>query len=132
MKSSDHQMRAGTDSRRADPIAEAETARSTAYRMDPDRLPHRLLCRRLATIQRAAPKKIWIKQIADDLRNRRVDLDQARIIAIDGKARKSVVNKVRKSAALTASYTGCAASLSLQSPARDQRKRRKDIFVITS
>ncbi|KAG2456027.1 GBRA1 protein, partial [Polypterus senegalus] len=68
-------------------------------RMDENRLPHQLLWRERPTqwrIQRTAPKKTWLKQIEDDIRNRRINLDQARTITSDRHAWKRVVKEIRQ------------------------------------
>lgn len=76
-------------------------------RMDPSRYPHGLLWLTRPTdwrVHRNAPKKTWMKQIQDDLKALRLDLEQARTIALDRKAWKIIVGQAREPAAPTAAY----------------------------
>ena len=76
-------------------------------RMGTNRLPHRLLWKQRPAqwrIQRTAPKKTWTKQVEEDLKNRRIDLNHARTIATDRKAWKAITKQVRNPAAPTAAY----------------------------
>lgn len=50
-----------------------------------------------------ALKRPWLKQVEDDIRNHRINLDEARIIANDRHAWKQVVKEIRP-LALTAAY----------------------------
>ena len=54
-------------------------------RMEKKRFPHRALWRSRPSqwkVQRAAPKKNWIKQIQNDIKNRRITLEESRKIAL--------------------------------------------------
>ena len=76
-------------------------------RMNNNRLPHRLLYRIRPTqwkIQRTAPKKTWIKQIEDDLTNRRLNLEEAKNLAKDRQAWKQLINELRNPLTPTAAY----------------------------
>ena len=76
-------------------------------RMNTSRLPHKLLWRERPVhwrVQRAAPKKTWLKQVEADLKNQRLTINEARIIATDRQEWKRIVNDARNSAAPTAAY----------------------------
>ena len=76
-------------------------------RMAESRLPHRLLWRERPVqwrIKRTAPKKTWVKQIEEDLKNRRLSLDDARNTATDRQGWKRLMNEVRAPPAPTAAY----------------------------
>jgi len=76
-------------------------------RMPERRLPHGLLWKHRPAqwkIQRTAPKKTWIKQIEEDLRPRRLTLDDAKNIAMDRQAWKRLMNEIRDPTAPTAAY----------------------------
>jgi CRISPR/Cas system CSM-associated protein Csm2 small subunit len=90
-------------------------------RMNTSRLPHKLLWRKRPVhwrIQRAAPKKTWLKHIEEDLRNQRLTTDEARNIATNRQEWQRIVNERRNPAAPTAAYwlRGRPAP---QSPAKD-------------
>ncbi|RXM30605.1 RNA-directed DNA polymerase from mobile element jockey [Acipenser ruthenus] len=76
-------------------------------RMSITRTPYQLLWRKCPTewkVQRAAPKKTWSKQIEEDLKKRRSTLCDAKAIAMDREAWKSVLSEVRNPAAPIAAY----------------------------
>ena len=76
-------------------------------RMDESRLPYRSLWRERPEqwkIERTAPKKTWIKQIEEDLRNQRLSLDDARSTATDRQTWKRLVSEIRDPLAPTAAH----------------------------
>uniref|UniRef100_A0A914XBV3 Reverse transcriptase domain-containing protein n=1 Tax=Plectus sambesii TaxID=2011161 RepID=A0A914XBV3_9BILA len=76
-------------------------------RMNDDRLPRRLLwCQRPPEwkIQRAAPKKTWLKCVEEDLRPQRLSAKGAKNIAADQQGWKNIVNEVQDPVAPTAAY----------------------------
>ena len=76
-------------------------------RMNDNRLPRKLLWRDRPTewrIQRSAPKKTWLKNIEDDLKNQRLSAIEARDVAKNRQEWKRIVNGVRDPAAPTAAY----------------------------
>ncbi|XP_023231892.1 uncharacterized protein LOC111631815 [Centruroides sculpturatus] len=76
-------------------------------RMDINRIPHQLLFRQRPTlwkIQHSAPKKTWTKHVEEDLKNQRLDLNQAKLAAMDRGHWRGIVEKARLPAAPTAAY----------------------------
>ena len=76
-------------------------------RMDEHRFPYRPLWRRRPQqwkIQRSAPKKTWLKQIEDDLRNRRISVIEAKQMALNRTTWRTVIREVRQPLAPTAAY----------------------------
>ena len=75
--------------------------------MDESRLPYRSLWRERPEqwkIERTAPKKTWIKQIEEDLRNQRLSLDDARSTATDRQTWKRLMREIRDPLAPTAAH----------------------------
>ncbi|EYB84083.1 hypothetical protein Y032_0323g2491 [Ancylostoma ceylanicum] len=78
-------------------------------RMDTTRLPGSLLWRKRPTqwkVQRAAPKKTWIKQVEADLKTLRCSIVEAKIIAANRQEWKRVVQAIRTPVAATAVLRG--------------------------
>ena len=76
-------------------------------RMNPDRLPHRILWRTRPPgwkVTRSAPKKTWAMQIKDDLTNQRLDLQAAKMVAQDRQRWRNIVRNVREHSAPTTAY----------------------------
>jgi hypothetical protein len=76
-------------------------------RMNINRLPHKLLWHKRPVhwrVQRAAPKKTWLKHVEEDLKNQRLTTDEARNFATDRQEWKRIVNDIRNPAAPTAAY----------------------------
>ena len=76
-------------------------------RMNNNRLPHRLLFRTRPQqwkIRRAAPRKTWRKQVEEDLKKRRLNLDEARALATDRQAWRQLINEIHHSLAPTSAY----------------------------
>uniref|UniRef100_A0A914W8L9 Reverse transcriptase domain-containing protein n=1 Tax=Plectus sambesii TaxID=2011161 RepID=A0A914W8L9_9BILA len=76
-------------------------------RMNDHRLPRRLLWRQRPPewkIQRAAPKKTWLKCVEEDLRPQRLSPEGAKKIAADRQGWKNIVNGVLDPVAPTAAY----------------------------
>ncbi|CAM4528368.1 unnamed protein product [Leuciscus chuanchicus] len=75
--------------------------------MSGSRLPHQLLWHDRPSqwrIQRTAPKKTWLKQVEEDIRNRRINIHDARTTALDRPAWKRLVNEIRQPLVPTAAY----------------------------
>jgi hypothetical protein len=76
-------------------------------RMEPQRLPYQLLWRTRPSqwkIIRTAPKKIWSKQVENDLANRRLTLRDAKNIALDRQQWKELIHHINDPVAPTAAY----------------------------
>ena len=76
-------------------------------RMSANRIPQRILWGERPQqwrVQRLAPKKTWTKQLEADLKNRRVTVEDAKVIAMDRKAWKALSAEVRNPPAPTTSY----------------------------
>ena len=76
-------------------------------RMSTNRLPHKLLWRAKPDhwrVQRAAPKKTWLRNIEEDLKNQRIDINVAKNTAMDRQKWKTIVNGAKNPAAPTAAY----------------------------
>ena len=72
-------------------------------RMSANRIPQLILWGEWR-VQRLAPKKTWTKQLEADLKNRRVTVEDAKVIAMDRKAWKALSAEVRNPPAPTTSY----------------------------
>ena len=55
-------------------------------------------------VQRAAPKKTWLRNIEEDLKNQRMNINVAKNIAMDHQKWKNIVNSAKNPAAPTAAY----------------------------
>ena len=76
-------------------------------RMSTNRLPYKLLWREKPDhwrVQRAAPKKTWLKNIKEDLKNQRMNINVAKNTAVDHQTWKNIVNSAKYFAAPTVAY----------------------------
>ena len=75
--------------------------------MSTNRLPYKLLWREKPDhwrVQRAAPKKTWLKNIKEDIKNQQMNIKVAKNIAMDRQKWKNIVNSAKNPTAPTAAY----------------------------
>ena len=76
-------------------------------RMNEERIPHNMLWKNKPDnwkISSSAPKKTWLKQIDNDLKNSRISVEEAKIKALDRRSWKTIVRNVHNPAAPTTAY----------------------------
>ena len=76
------------------------------YRMNTNQQPYKLLWHEKpdhGMVQRAAPKKTWLKNIKDP-KNQRMKINVAKNTAVDHQKWKNIVNSAKNPAAPTAAY----------------------------